>query len=124
MLISFRDFSPQIQRKRLLGSLTDYENMQEVVTRVNRWIEQEGVRVLNVETVLTPKLPEQEEDSLPSRLALPSSLSSLHQVVRVWYVQEQEGTAPQTGATTRLRENALEEGQKASTGNDPGALGS
>lgn len=46
MLLAFRDFFPQIQRKRLLAAMSDFEDLHEVVTRVNQWIEQEGVRVM------------------------------------------------------------------------------
>src|SRR5688572_12167389 len=51
-MIAFHDFIPRRQGKRLLGLLTDYENLHELVSRVNLWIEQHRIDVVNVETVL------------------------------------------------------------------------
>lgn len=84
----------------MLGLLREYENLHEVVTRVNRWIEAEGVQVLTVETLLIPVRAEEADTSsksyLPESMGTPASL----QVVRVWY---HEGRHPgYTGATRRL----------------------
>jgi hypothetical protein len=46
-MIAFHDFIPRRQGKRLLGVLTDYENLHELVSRVNLWIEQRHIDVLN-----------------------------------------------------------------------------
>jgi hypothetical protein len=62
-MIAFHDFIPRRQGRRLLGILTDYENLHELVTRVNLWIEQHSVDVLNVETVLLTSLPKEDEES-------------------------------------------------------------
>lgn len=99
-MIAFRDFVPATLEKRMLGLLREYENLHEVVSRVNRWIEAEGVQVLTVETMLLP-VPLEEADVtsksyLPETMGTPASL----QVVRVWY---REGRHPgYTGVTRRL----------------------
>lgn len=102
MLIAFQDFIPQVQRKRLLAMINEYEDLHEVVTRANRWIEEERVRVLNVETLLVTRLPSQEGENIPVSMDSPANVASMCQIVRVWYAQEPEPPAAQTGATTRL----------------------
>jgi hypothetical protein len=99
-VIAFRDFVPATLEKRMLGLLREYERLHEVVTRVNRWIEAEGVHVLTVETMLLPVGAEEADTTsksyLPEVLGTPASL----QVVRVWY---HEGRHPDyTGVTRRL----------------------
>lgn len=99
-MIAFRDFVPATLEKRMLGLLREYESLHEVVTRVNRWIEAEGVQVLTVETLLLPAPSEEAEATsksyLPEAIGTPASL----QVVRVWY---HEGRHPgYTGVTRRL----------------------
>jgi hypothetical protein len=58
-MIAFHDFIPRRQGRRLLGVLTDYENLHALVSRVNRWIEQHHIDVLNVETVVVTSLPQE-----------------------------------------------------------------
>ncbi|MCU0490739.1 MAG: hypothetical protein MUD01_04095 [Chloroflexaceae bacterium] len=103
MLIAFRDFIPQRQRKRFLGMVNEYEHLQEVVSRVNQWIEQSQIDVLNVETVLVSSLPEEDTETLTTRMDVPGTTSfSNYHVIRVWYRQESTRGLPYVGQTTRL----------------------
>jgi hypothetical protein len=101
-MIAFHDFIPQRQGKRYLGVVTDYENLHELVSRVNRWIEQNNIDVLNVETVLVTSLPKGTEASPKVEMASQANVSSTIQTVRVWYRQHGEVDAAYTGQTTRL----------------------
>ena len=101
-MIAFHDFIPRRQGKRLLGLLTDYENLQELVTRVNLWIEQHHIDVLNVETVVVTSLPKDTEASPKVEMASPANVTSTIQIVRVWYRETVEVEAAYTGQTTRL----------------------
>jgi hypothetical protein len=102
-MIAFHDFIPQRQGKRLLGVVTDYENLHELVSRVNRWIEQHHIDVLNVETVLATSLPKDTEASLKVEMTSQANVLSTIQIVRVWYRQTVEMDAAYTGQTMRLR---------------------
>lgn len=104
LLIAFRDFIPQPLTTRILGMLKDYESMQEVVTRVNRWIEQENIQVLNVETLLTTAIPGHEDQDLRTKMEGPASAGSLYQAIRVWYIQHSSHEAAYVGVTQRLGE--------------------
>ena len=101
-MIAFHDFIPRRQGKRLLGLLTDYENLQELVTRVNLWIEQHHIDVLNVETVVVTSLPKDTEASPKVEMASPANVTSTIQIVRVWYREGVGVEAAYTGQTTRL----------------------
>jgi len=101
-MIAFHDFIPRRQGKRLLGLLTDYENLQELVTRVNLWIEQHHIDVLNVETVLVTSLPKENEASPKVEMTSQANVTSTIQIVRVWYREGVRGEAAYTGQTTRL----------------------
>ena len=105
-MIAFHDFIPRRQGRRLLGMLTDYENLHELVTRVNLWIEQHHIDVLNVETVLVTSVPKEEEASLKVEMASQANVTSAIQIVRVWYRERVEPEAEvepaYTGQTVRL----------------------
>lgn len=101
-MIAFHDFIPQRQGRRLLGLLTDYENLHELVSRVNHWIEQHHIDVLNVETVLVTNLPKGTEASPNVEMTSQANVTSTIQIVRVWYRQTPEAERAYTGETTRL----------------------
>lgn len=101
-MIAFHDFIPRRQGKRLLGILTDYENLHELVTRVNLWIEQHHIDVLNVETLVVTSLPNETEASPKVQMGSQANVSSTYQIVRVWYRETGEREAAYTGETTRL----------------------
>jgi hypothetical protein len=101
-MISFHDFIPRRQGRRLLGVLTDYENLHELVSRVNLWIEQHHIDVLNVETVLITSLPDETEASPKVRMDSQGTALSTYQIVRVWYRESVKVKAAYTGETTRL----------------------
>lgn len=102
MPIAFQDFVPQAQRKRL-GVRTDFERLHEVVSRANRWIEQNQIEVINVETILLTDLPKGEVENPPTQMTAPGTTSfSIYQVVRIWYRQKSEAGLAYTGQTTPL----------------------
>lgn len=79
--ITFRDFLPE-DRTRFLGLGRKFEPRTELMARVNAWLEEESIEVLNIETVLLPGLP--EEDSTVSTEKLLQS-TQWAQAIRVWY---------------------------------------
>ena len=101
-MIAFHDFIPRSQGKRMLGMVTDYENLHELVSRVNLWIEQHHIDVLNVETVLFTSLPKETEESPKVQMTSQANVSSTIQILRVWYRANGEVEAAYTGQTTRL----------------------
>ena len=101
-MIAFHDFIPRRQGRRLLGLVTDYENLHELVTRVNLWIDQHHIDVLNVETVLVTSLPKENEASPKVEMTSQANVTSTIQIVRLWYRETVEVEAAYTGQSTRL----------------------
>src|SRR5215213_10868770 len=81
-MLTFQDFIPQIQ-KTVFGFPTEYEDINEVLTRLSSWVEREQIQVLNVETLLLSILPNEHEQGAPVRIT--GALGSVFQVFRVWY---------------------------------------
>lgn len=103
MMIAFQDFVPRLQSKRLLGMLNDYENLHELVSRVNIWLEQNQIDLINIETVLVTDLPKETETSSKTQMNSQVNVTSAYQIVRVWYRENSERDTAYTGQTTRLR---------------------
>lgn len=104
-MIAFQDFIPRRQGKRLLGVLTDYENLHELVSRTNLWIEQHQIDIISIETLLVTSLPDETEASPKVRMESQGTALSTYQVVRVWYRETREPIEKEkayTGETTRL----------------------
>jgi hypothetical protein len=98
MAIAFKDFTPRLLNKQFLGAIKEYEDIAEVVTRMNRWLDAMPVRVLSVETLPLPKAPPANAEYTPTVVETLSGTEMLFQVIRVWY----EEPAAATGETTRL----------------------
>lgn len=105
MTIAFKDFVPRVLQTYLFGMSRDYEDLQEAVTRANCWIEQDRIRIINVETLLLTGLPELETDTTAAKVGGLSGAANVFQVVRVWYVQGPETAIPNTGETVRLADS-------------------
>ena len=82
MTLQYKDFSPPAVKHKFFS--TGYESFSEVVAHANEWIQNSGVTVLNVETVVLPNLQE-TKDTSQANLIMRHSGSYLFQVLRVWY---------------------------------------
>jgi hypothetical protein len=83
--LSFQDFVARDKTPMLAVSRT-YESINEVVERVNEWIESEGVEVSHVETLLLSGVPASSGGTSTNEAVFNAGpFSAWHQVVRVWY---------------------------------------
>lgn len=101
-MIAFQDFVPRVQSKRLLGMLSDYENLHELVSRVNIWIEKHQIDLINIETVLVTELSNEADKSSKVQMSSQANVTSTYQIIRVWYREKSEKETAYTGQTTRL----------------------
>jgi len=86
-MIGFADFVPAKIREGGFFSQDDFAPIQEAVDRANKWVNEHGVQVFNVETVTLPNMLAQGEQG-PQDAMLHVSDDFSHQVyqfVRVWY---------------------------------------
>ena len=83
MPINYRDFFPTALKSGFFS--TTHEDLPATVGRVSKWMEESGVRVVNVETVVLPNIHGEEEASQVGIRTSGETSSRWYQVVRVWY---------------------------------------
>lgn len=86
-MIRFKDFEAVVLKPGGLLSHPRKKGLDSALGELNRWVDSEGVEVINVETVLLPNLHSQENPTTRDALMTTSlKLSSTwSQIVRVWY---------------------------------------
>jgi hypothetical protein len=86
-MIYFFDFPPQIIEPRGLMSYERCESLRDVMVRVNQWVEQNRIKVLNVETLVLPSGVFQDPVVVAdaTSIATPDGYATWRQIVRVWY---------------------------------------
>ena len=86
-MIAFIDFVPEVKQEARLFRAATMESLQSSLERANKWIVENNIQVLNVETVLMPNIHNRhEEGSQDTNLATPGELySHWYQFIRVWY---------------------------------------
>jgi hypothetical protein len=83
MPLSYQDFFPVVLKSGFFA--TEHESLTATVARVNDWVKESGVKVINVETVVLPNI-ECTEDASKVGIRTSGEISShWYQVVRVWY---------------------------------------
>jgi hypothetical protein len=80
MSLSYKDFFPVVIKERFFSD--DYEELLATVARASEWVEESGVRVLNVETVVLPNI---KGIKGASKFLMINSSNEWYQVIRVWY---------------------------------------
>jgi hypothetical protein len=84
MAINYRDFIPTELSRTVLT--VRYEDIPTLVSRINEWVEDQRIDVINMETVVFPMdnvRPEFENESMFQGYR--ESPSKNFQVVRVWF---------------------------------------
>ena len=89
-MIAFRDFVPPQLQPPGFFTMGQYALIDQVVQTANDWIRQEGVKVLNVETVVLPNMNTAGEEGTGDAMVRTSgdTASFWYQFVRVWYSAE------------------------------------
>jgi hypothetical protein len=87
--IGFKDFVPKQEGSKpaLLGLVQApvFAELEEALSRANRWIARSGVRVLNVETVFLPNVQETQQSAMITNRG--DMMDSWRQFIRVWYLE-------------------------------------
>ena len=89
-MIQFEDFVPRKTAEAAFLKEAEFESFDEAVVAANRWIYENGIKVINIETVVLPNIwARWEEGSTDTSLGTSGdSPSRWHQFVRVWYRTE------------------------------------
>ena len=84
MTIAYKDFQPAAVETTFFKGTT-YEPMDAALARANQWMNAEGVRVINIETVVLPNLGANVQSSTSGIRTRGEVAVQWHQVIRVWY---------------------------------------
>lgn len=92
-MIAFQDFVPRVKDRGGFLRAPEFDTLRAAVLEANQWIQEQNVRVFNVETVVLPNIHQApEEGSEDVTLRTSGEMSAhWHQFVRVWY---EVGDAP------------------------------
>ena len=87
MPIQFKDFVPRKVAEAGLFKPAEFESFDEAVKAASRWVKENDVQLINVETVLLPNIWSHfENGTADSSLGTSGdSPSHWHQFVRCWY---------------------------------------
>ena len=86
-MISFKDFVPRMRDAGGFFKQAEYDSFDEAAAAAGSWALNQGVRVINMETVVLPNIwRTHEEGSTDSSLLTGGGMASTwHQFVRCWY---------------------------------------
>ena len=86
-MLQFQDFVPRMLAAPAFFRDGEYESFDAAVAAANRWIAENDIRVVNVETVVLPNIwkPYEEGSTDTSLGTSGESPSHWHQFVRVWH---------------------------------------
>lgn len=86
-MIWFRDFVPRMTAAPGWLKPAEYESFESAVEAANHWLEQDGVELVQLETVVLPNIwSTYEEGSVDSSIGTPvGQPSHWNQFLRCWY---------------------------------------
>lgn len=89
-MIRFKDFSIKVVKKGSWLSTPEFEPLEETMLRLNSWIEENEILVLNVETLFIPNVFDGAGKRTSSKGAFKTEESEgesnwWYQIYRVWY---------------------------------------
>ena len=85
-MLTLKDFLPQVAEPGGLFKSAKYETLVDVLATVNDWIEENGVHVVNVETVIIPvSVHMPGRSSGDARFRVWEGTEFWGQLIRVWY---------------------------------------
>jgi len=85
-VINFKDFFPQMIQKERFPADDRYETFSNLLVKVNQWLLEEEVQLINIETVVL-------RDSDGERTRFLAEEPFFYQFIRVWYEVKDEATS-------------------------------
>ena len=82
-MIGFKDFAPQVVKKGIFK--TKFESFEAAVGAANAWMEFNDIDVVNVETVVLPRMHQEEGTTDVALTSMGDMMDVWYQFVRVWY---------------------------------------
>ena len=86
MEIQFKDFAPEaVESKAFIFTSRTIGTFQSALDEANRWVNQNGIDVMNIETVLLPEMHSEDGTTDTDLTTSGEMRSSWYQFIRVWY---------------------------------------
>ena len=87
MTLKMKDFEPDTEsRKNILGRRdVYYKGLNTALDKLNAWVAETGVEVVNVETVTLPNIHGEQEEGTGDTELPASSYALWYQFIRLWY---------------------------------------
>lgn len=82
-MYKYKDFFGEVTKNRGFFASDTYESIEDLVERVNQWVENEGIDVANIETLVTPINLEHTYGTMEIKSY--ERGISFKQVIRIWY---------------------------------------
>lgn len=83
--VMYRDFLPQETPRRGLFGGVDYSDFNSCAEAMNLWLEQNPVKIVQVETVILPNMHSAYEDGSTDTELQVTGQTVWYQFVRLWY---------------------------------------
>lgn len=86
-MLRYQDFVPKMVKPAAFLSPAEHESFETALAEANRWIKENEIRVVSVETVVLPNIWSRYEEGTGDGALGTSgdSPSFWHQFIRVWY---------------------------------------
>ena len=85
-MLRYRDFVPKMTKPPAFLLPAEHESFDAALEDANRWVSENRIRVVNIETVVLPNIwSRYEEGPADAALGTGDSLNFWHQFIRVWY---------------------------------------
>ncbi len=88
-MIRFRDFLPRPIEKPGYSFEGEFDSLASAIRAADAWIENNGIDVINIETVVLPNLWTPKEKGTDSASLGAQSPTFWHQFIRCWYRTEE-----------------------------------
>jgi hypothetical protein len=86
-MFNYRDFWPEQIEAEGFFTQARWQPFEEAMKAANSWVDEQGVKVINIETVVLPNIWDSDEEGTEDASLRSSGKSSTtwHQIIRVWY---------------------------------------
>jgi hypothetical protein len=85
--IEYRDFLPEETHRSGLFGGVEYSGFDSCVASMNRWIEDNAVNIIRIETVTLPNIHNVAEEGSTDTELHATSHTMWYQFVRLWYTK-------------------------------------
>jgi len=84
-MLAFRDFVPAVTRPRGLLRAAEFESFDKAVLAAGEWMRENGIRPIQIETVVLPEIHDSNEDGTADAQLAAGEQPWWYQFLRIWH---------------------------------------